>query len=111
MLISSHALRAHEELEPLVAQHGVLLSQLLEPNLTEQQWLVQMHCWREAGWSYSRIAMKLNQLNVPTKTGAGNLITYQGVKRFSSGRWQCGNVQKVLNSRNTQDWLKQKLAA
>jgi len=46
---------------------------------------------------------------VPTKTGSGNVITYEGVKKFSSGRWQCGNVHKILNSRTTQDWLRRKL--
>lgn len=59
-----------------------------------------MHHWRQFGWSYGRIATELNRLDVPTKTGAGQVITDKGVKRFSSGRWQCGNVQKVLNSRN-----------
>jgi len=32
------------------------------------------------------------------------------MKRFSRGRWQCGNVHKVLRSRNTQDWLRRKAA-
>ena len=111
LLITSHALRAREELKPLLAQHGVLVSQILEPNPTEQQWLLQMHRWRQAGWGYGRIATELNRLKIPTKTGAGNVITYKGAKRFSRGRWQCGNVHKVLNSRTTQDWLGQKLAA
>jgi putative DNA-invertase from lambdoid prophage Rac len=107
LLVVSHALRAREELEPLVARHGDLISQILEPNPIEQQWLLKMHHWRQAGWSYSRIAAELNRLNVPTKTGAGNVITYKGAKRFSRGRWQCGNVHKLLNSRSTQDWLRQ----
>lgn len=107
LLATSQALRAYEELDPLIARHGALLSQLLEPNPTEQQWLGQMHLWRQANWSYSRIATELNRLHVPTKTGPGNVISYKGVKRLSRGRWQCGNVQKVLNSRSTQDWLKQ----
>ena len=63
------------------------------------------------GWSYHRIATELNRLKVPTKTGAGNVITYKGAKRLSLGRWQCGNVHKLLNSRATQDWLQQQLAA
>src|SRR5882672_7595739 len=103
LLLTSHALRARVELDPLVAKHGVLVSQLLESNLTEQEWLRAMHLWRQAGWSYHRIATELNRLNVPTKTGAGNVIIYKGVKRLSHGRWQCGNVHKVLNSRTTQD--------
>lgn len=111
LLVIARALRAREELEPLVVQHGVLVTQILEPNSTEQQWLLQMHHWRQAGWGYGRIASELNRLKVPTKTGPGNLIHYQGVKRFSCGRWQCGNVHKVLNSRTTQDWLRMKRAA
>jgi hypothetical protein len=102
---------ALEELDPLVAKHGLLVSQLLEPNLTEQEWLRAMYHWRQAGWSYHRIANELNRLNILTKTGAGNIITYKGAKRWSHGRWQCGNVHKVLQSRTAQEWLRQKLAA
>lgn len=111
LLATAHALRGREELEPLVARHGPLVSQILEPNPTEQDWLLQMHYWRQAGWGYGRIATELNRLEVPTKTGPGNLINYKGAKRFSSGQWQCGNVHKVLNSRTTQDWLRMKHAA
>lgn len=111
VLVHSHALRAREELEPLVAHHGALISQILEPNPAEQEWLVQMHRWRQAGLGYGRIAAELNRRNVPTKTGPGNVITYKGAKRFCCGQWQCGNVHKVLNSRTTRDWLRQKLAA
>jgi putative DNA-invertase from lambdoid prophage Rac len=107
LLITSHALRARQELDPLLAQHGALVSQILEPNLAEQPWLLQMYEWRRAGWGYHRIATELNRLNVPTKTGAGNVITHQGATRLSCGRWQCGNVHKVLKSRTTQDWLRQ----
>ena len=32
LLVTSHALRRREELDPLIAQHGALTSQLLEPN-------------------------------------------------------------------------------
>ena len=35
LVVTSHALRTHEELEPLVAQHGVSQSQILEPNEAE----------------------------------------------------------------------------
>ncbi|HMP84030.1 MAG TPA: recombinase family protein [Verrucomicrobiota bacterium] len=105
LLVTSHALRAREELDPLVAQHGMLVLQLLEPNTAEQEWLLHMHAWRMAGWSYHRIANELNRRKVPTKTGQGNVILYKGKARFSSGRWQCGNIRKLLNSRTTQDWL------
>ena len=94
----------------MVTKHGLLVSQLLEPNPTEQEWLRIMHGWRQTGWSYHRIAAELNRLNIPTKTGPGKVITYKGGKRLSHGRWQCGNVHKVLRSRTTQDWL-QKFAA
>lgn len=77
LLLTSHALRAREELDPLVAKHGLLVSQLLEPNPTEQEWLSQMYRWRQTGWSYHRIAAELNRLKVPTKTGAGNVIIYK----------------------------------
>jgi len=110
LVLTSHALRAREELDPLVAKHGPLVSQLLEPSPTEQEWLLQMSCWRQAGWCYHRIATELNRLNVPTKTGAGNVINYKGIKRLSLGRWQCGSVHKLLQSRTTQDWLRQRLA-
>lgn len=94
-----------EELEPLEAQHGLLVSQLLEPNPSEQQWLLLMYQWRQSGWSYGNIANELNRRGVTTKTGGGNAIQYKGAKRLSCGRWQCGNVHKILNSRNTRDWL------
>ena len=67
------------------------------------------HCGHMA-WSYRLIATELNRLNVPTKTGAGNVITYKSAKRLSHVRWQCGNVHKVLCRRTTQDWLRQELA-
>ena len=111
LLVTSRALRTREELEPLVAQHGPLVSQILEPNSTEQEWVLQMYRWRQAGWGYARIATELNRLKVSTKTGAGNVIHYQGTKRLSCGRWQCGNVHKVLHNRTTQDWLIQRSAA
>jgi putative DNA-invertase from lambdoid prophage Rac len=105
LLLTSHALRTREELDPLVAKHGPLLSQILEPNPVELEWLLAMYRWRQAGWGYHRIANELNRLIVPTKTGAGNVITYKGVKRLSCGRWQCGSVQNVLKSRTFRDWL------
>src|SRR5262245_52105729 len=59
-LQTTHALRVREELEPLITKHGSLVSQLLEPNPIEQEWLLAMHQWRQAGWSYHRIAAELN---------------------------------------------------
>jgi hypothetical protein len=75
--------------------HGLLISRLFEPDLTEQEWLRTMYRWRPARWSYRQIAAELNRLNVPTKTGAGNVITYKGAKRLSYGRWQCGGFHRV----------------
>jgi hypothetical protein len=111
LLHTTHALRAREELDPLVAKHRLPVSQLLEPNPTEQGWLQAMHPWRESGWSYHQIAKELNRLNIPTKTGAGNVIPFRGARRLSCGRWHCGNVRKVLLSRMTQDWLRQQFPA
>jgi DNA invertase Pin-like site-specific DNA recombinase len=107
LIVTSQALRARDELDPLLARHGALHSQILEPNPVEQGWLLAMHHWRQAGWSYHRIAVELNHRNIPTKTGAGRPIMHRGTGRLSCGRWQCGNVHKVLNSRMTQDWLRQ----
>jgi hypothetical protein len=58
--------------------------------------------------SYNLIARRLNQLAVPTKMGAGNVIHYkasprwpQGRTLLTTGRWQCGNVARLLNSKHT----------
>ena len=67
--------------------------------------VLQMHHWRQSGWSYGRITAELNRLNVTSKAGAGNAITYKGAKRVSRGLWQCGNVHKVLTSKAAQVWL------
>ena len=88
----------------------------LEPNPEEQQWILHMHRCRQAGWSYHAIAKDLNARKIPTKTGAGNVIKYKGEPRFSKGKWQCGNVRKVLINKTVQSWLgqaaaNQKLAA
>jgi putative DNA-invertase from lambdoid prophage Rac len=62
----------------------------LEPNLTEQKWIRYMADRRRAGLSYQKIAIELNAQGVPSKTG---------------GRWQCGNVAKVLSSSYTKELL------
>ena len=43
-----------------------------------------------------------------TATERGNVIDYLGTKRLSRGKWHCGKVHKVLDSRTTQDWLRKK---
>ena len=94
-----------------VTSKGVRVCRLV-PNPTEQHWLQQMIEWRRHGLSYNLIARRLNQLGVPTKTGAGNVIHYkpsprwpQGRTLLTTGRWQCGNVARVLNSRHTKKLL------
>ncbi len=62
----------------------------LEPNPEEQQWLRWMDEQRRAGLSYDKIAKALNARGVPAKSG---------------GRWQCGNVAKVLGSSYTKTLL------
>jgi len=95
-----------------VTSKGVRVRRLV-PNPTEQHWLQQMIEWRRHGLSYNLIARRLNQLGVPTKTGAGNVIHYKPSPRWptgrtllTTGRWQCGNVARVLNSKHTKRLLK-----
>jgi hypothetical protein len=99
----------------LIAQHGRLLSQTLVPNQVEQQWILHMKRLRDAKWGYHSIAKNLNENNVPTKRPAGELMqlrneegaTESSTKRFVSGKWQCGNVAKVLASKMVQKWLQE----
>lgn len=83
---------------------GVPIRRLVD-HPAEQQVILRMHTLRQAGQSYHAIARELNLLGIPTKQGQGKLVTFRGQQRFSSGKWQCGNVAKVLNSKTTQDWL------
>jgi DNA invertase Pin-like site-specific DNA recombinase len=94
-----------------VTGKGVKVRRLV-PNETEVQWLRQMAAWRQQGLSYSRIARHLNELGVPTKTGGGTVIRYKASRRWPNGRvlitrgkWQCGNVARVLNSKQTKRLL------
>ena len=65
----------------------------LVDNPTEQQWLRQMHLWREDHrWSFHGIAAELNRRRVPTKTD-------------KLGGWQSGNVAKALASKHTARFL------
>jgi hypothetical protein len=88
----------------------------LVDNLEEQKWILQMWHWRYGGasgtdqrWSYPRIAAELNRNHVPTKR-SGETLKLRGdaAKRLTSGRWQGGNVAKILspNNRRVQTWLK-----
>jgi hypothetical protein len=62
----------------------------LEPNPEEQKWLRKRAEWRAGKWSFNRIAKTLNECGVPSKTG---------------GKWQCGNVAKVLSSSYSRQFL------
>jgi DNA invertase Pin-like site-specific DNA recombinase len=53
----------------------------------EQSIIRKMARWRSDGCSFKNIADQLNAEGILTKTGRG--------------RWQCGNVAGVLNSRHT----------
>ena len=59
----------------------------LVDNPVQQEVIRKMARWREAGCSYKVIAEQLNAGGVPTKTG--------------KGKWQCGNVAGVLQSKHT----------
>jgi len=87
-----------------VTSKGVKIRKLV-PNVEELKWLTQMSAWRQGGMSYNRIAKQLNDLGVQTKAGPGKIINYRGEKRLSRGKWQCGNVARVLKSKHTQRLL------
>jgi len=65
----------------------------LAVNPTELDHLRAMKDLFDGGWNYNQIAGYLNDLGVPTKKG---LV----------GRWQTGNVKKILQSKHTQALLR-----
>ncbi|HEV2327634.1 MAG TPA: recombinase family protein [Verrucomicrobiae bacterium] len=86
----------------------------LEDNCEEQKWILHMAYRRyECGWSYPQIAKELNERGVPTKRGKGEVMRLRVGKsgrsetRFTSGKWQCGNVAKVLSNATVRAWLEQ----
>lgn len=86
----------------------------LEDNPEEQKWILHMaHRRYECGWSYSKIAKELNDRGVSTKRGKGEVMRLRVGKngtsetRFTSGKWQCGNVAKVLSNITVRLWLEQ----
>lgn len=92
---------------------GVKVRQLAD-NAEEQRWILHMAARRHIlHWSYGRIAKELNAENVSTKRGKGEVMKLRvppanGVKsqtRLTSGRWQAGNVAKVLNNTSVTNWL------
>ena len=91
-----------------VSAKGVKERRLVD-NVEEQKWILRMAQWRnEDGWSYARIAAELNRNNVPTKRAGENLNLRGGApdtKRPACGRWQAGNVAKLLASQTVRQWL------
>jgi len=92
-----------------VSAQGVKERRLVD-NLEEQKWILRMAQWRnEQGWSYARVAVELNRNNVPTKR-AGEVLKLRGPDettsfRATQGRWQAGNVAKVLANQSVKTWL------
>jgi putative DNA-invertase from lambdoid prophage Rac len=93
-----------------VTAKGVKVRKLVD-NLEEQKWIPRMAYWRhQQRWSYGRIATELNRNDVPTKR-AGEVLQLRGPdettsRRISRGRWQAGNVAKVLANQSVTKWLK-----
>ncbi len=92
-----------------VTGKGVKVRKLVD-NLEEQKWILQMVARRQSGWSYQAIANELNRHGVPTKR-AGETLTLRSPDETTSiretlGRWQAGNVAKVLANQSVQRWLK-----
>ncbi len=107
-----------------VSAKAVKIRRLVD-NPVEQEWIRTMANLRDSGLGYHSIAKHLNAMGCPTKNGAGNIISYSTTGRraelrgrtlFTSGKWQAGNVAKVLQSGTVEAWLegeraKQQVAA
>ena len=92
-----------------VTAKGVKVRRLVD-NPGEQQWIRQMWQWRQLGWSYDQIATELNRNAVPAKRAGQTLkLRHRGgdaaTERVTTGRWQAGNVAKVLSNQSVQRWL------
>jgi len=95
-----------------VTANGTKLKTLVD-NPEEQRWLLHMAARRQAGLGFHKIAKELNALGVPTKRGvrqlhyrkASAIARFGGETRLATGRWQSGNVKRVLESATTQAWL------
>jgi DNA invertase Pin-like site-specific DNA recombinase len=82
------------------------------PNPDEQRWILFMQRLRNAGRGYHTIAKELNRLNAPTKRGKGVAMELRHaghpdgtITKLTTGKWQAGNVAKVLNNKTVQAWL------
>lgn len=82
----------------------------LQDNPGQQHWILIMHKLRQAGWSYGAIAKHLNANGCAPKRSKGEIIKHRGEARFVSGRWQQGNVCKVLSNQTVQSWLVKQVA-
>ena len=81
-------------------------------NTEELKWVLHMDALRRSGLGYHSIAKDLNEKGVPTKRRGEVLLMLNGskeaegcVRKFTSGKWQAGNVAKVLQNKTTQAWL------
>ncbi|HWY32315.1 MAG TPA: recombinase family protein [Candidatus Acidoferrum sp.] len=91
-----------------VTAKGVKVRKLVD-NVVEQGWILKMAARRDSGWSYQSIANELNRHDVPTKR-AGESLNLRGPGEITSlrvtlGRWQAGNVAKVLANQSVRRWL------
>jgi site-specific DNA recombinase len=82
----------------------------LEANPEEQHWILVMHKLRAANFSYGKIAQHLNLNKVPTKRDKGTIMKLRTAgngaeTKFVSGKWQCGNVAKILQNKVVTQWL------
>ena len=92
-----------------VTAKGVRVRKLVD-NAFEQGWIIKMITRRRSGWSYQAIANELNSQGVVTKR-AGESLKLRGPcettsVRVTLGRWQAGNVAKVLANQSVRTWLK-----
>jgi hypothetical protein len=99
-----------------VTNKGVRIRRLV-PCPEEQNWILHMDNLRRAGYGYHSIANDLNARAVPTKRGRGEIMCLRAkgdepsTKKFTTGRWQAGNVAHVLQNKIVQAWLVSRLAA
>lgn len=96
-----------------VTAKGVRVRELLDAP-EQQHWLRQMAAWQQQGWTFYAIAKELNTRSVPTKkAGTRQRVTVglaAGVpltaERTIKNVWTAGKVQKLLQSKTSQSWLR-----
>jgi DNA invertase Pin-like site-specific DNA recombinase len=97
-----------------VTVKGVKIRRLVD-NPEEQKWILVMFQLRRTGMGYHSIAKYLNAQCVPTKRGKGQMMKLRtpdiaparSAAKLTSGKWQSGNVGKILSPDNVtvQNWL------